>query len=897
MAGDEPISALGATVTAEASDATAPGHARAFQDNLDGLPVVDRTHYVFAEVIAKGGMGKIFRATDRRLGRQVAIKELLVQAPELAARFEREIRITARLQHPAIVGLHEAGRWPSGHPFFAMKLVEGKPLDDVIERATTLPQRLALLPHALAVADALAYAHANRIIHRDLKPHNVLVGAFGETVVIDWGLAKDLGLDGDDPSSSADGTSSSGHETRHGSVIGTPAYMPPEQAAGESVDERADVYAIGALLYHLLTGKPPYRANSSDELLAQVRQGPGAPIATAAPDAPRELATIVETAMSREPGDRYATARELAEDLRRYLTGQLVAVHHYSAAMLVRRWLRKHRAAVAAGSVALVAIAAVATVSVSRVLAERDAAHRAEQVAAAARHKAEERRAQAEAQGAASEALVGFMLGDLQPQLERVGRVSLLNGVAARVDEYYARIDLAHGGLDAAALAGRATALHLLGVVLDSTGDLAGAHRAFQRAIDLRAAQVAAGDPAAIIEQARTRNELAVTFMQQGDLDGATRELAAARDALTEIIGRGAAGDVALAIALRRLGVIATSKGDLAGARGILERGLERAEAAAAAAPTDRAGALEATKIYDRLVDVRRLSGDDAGALVVAEAGLAARRAMIAADPGALDVQAGLSISWDKIYMLALNRNDTAAAARAAAAAVEAIEPLVARDPDNADWARQLLVALLRTGDVAESARDARTALRQFDAARAVAERLVALQAGNVERLSDLSNALTRVGYMQLALGETAAAIATQTRAVAVSRQASEIAPDNQALRRDLGVAHEYLGDVLLAQGHAERAADEYQARVVIQEQLLAADPDNKVLQRVLTNSRFMRGRALAAIPARRAEGVEMMSAAMTDLEARLKIGELPAEWAAGLDEYREIVRKAGGAR
>ncbi len=135
----------------------------------------------------------MLRASDTRLNRPVAIKELLGSAGEVAEeRFVREALLTARLQHPSIVPLYEAGRWPSGAPFYAMKLVTGRSLEDVIAESLTLPQRLALLPHVLAAAEAMAYAHSERIIHRDLKPANVLVGAFGETVVIDWGLAKDL---------------------------------------------------------------------------------------------------------------------------------------------------------------------------------------------------------------------------------------------------------------------------------------------------------------------------------------------------------------------------------------------------------------------------------------------------------------------------------------------------------------------------------------------------------------------------------------------------------------------------------------------------------------------------------------------------------------------------------
>ena len=156
------------------------------------LPEVAPSHYEMDREIARGGMGKIVAAQDRRLGRPVALKELLDPRSTHALRFEREVLITARLQHPAIVPVYEAGYWPSGEPFFAMKLVSGRSLDKVIEAAATLDARLALLPRLAAACDAIAYAHSQRIVHRDLKPSNVVLGDFGETVVIDWGLAKDL---------------------------------------------------------------------------------------------------------------------------------------------------------------------------------------------------------------------------------------------------------------------------------------------------------------------------------------------------------------------------------------------------------------------------------------------------------------------------------------------------------------------------------------------------------------------------------------------------------------------------------------------------------------------------------------------------------------------------------
>src|SRR3954470_11906539 len=189
------------------------------------LVVVDPSCYVDRIEIARGGMGRISRARDLRLDRIVALKELWVDQKDTRARLAREALLTARLSHPSIVSVHEAGRWPSGMPFYAMKLVPGRSLDRVIAERTTLAGRLALLPHILAVADALAYAHQQRVIHRDLKPHNVLVGEFGETVVIDWGLAKDLD-DEERREPSGPHRIADASATIDGAVIGTPAYMP-----------------------------------------------------------------------------------------------------------------------------------------------------------------------------------------------------------------------------------------------------------------------------------------------------------------------------------------------------------------------------------------------------------------------------------------------------------------------------------------------------------------------------------------------------------------------------------------------------------------------------------------------------------------------------------------------
>ncbi len=379
------------------SDSTHPGR----MSGVSGvathvLPQVEPNRYDISGEFAHGAIGRILHARDRKLNRPVAIKELIFPGGTVEARFVTEALVTARLQHPSIVPVYDAGRWDSGEPFYAMKYVAGHSLADVIAGTKTLQERLALLPHVLAVAEAIAYAHTERVIHRDLKPANVLVGDFGETVVIDWGLAKDLSLDASaEPAMTAAPAHADSSLTHQGMVVGTPAYMPPEQAAGRSVDERADVYALGAILYHLLAGTRPYDSGSSAEVIDQVVRGPPTPLSERQRGIPADLLTIVAKAMARDPAERYATARELAEDLRRFQTGQIVGAHAYSVGERLRRFVRRYRAAVAVTAVALLVLIGVGTVSFVRILAERDRAERKQTEAEAARRDAESARQQA----------------------------------------------------------------------------------------------------------------------------------------------------------------------------------------------------------------------------------------------------------------------------------------------------------------------------------------------------------------------------------------------------------------------------------------------------------------------------------------------------------------------
>jgi tetratricopeptide (TPR) repeat protein len=334
-------------VEAGQSSQASDGTISTAHDDLPRRPFDDLSpRYSLGDEIARGGGGRVVAAEDRRLGRRVAIK-LSLEEPESSIRLRREAELLARLEHPSIVSVHDLGHTDDGTPFYVMRLLDGETLKSRIA-ARSFEERIALLPTMIAIVDAVAYAHHRGIVHRDLKPSNVIVGAFGETSVIDWGLARPVDASGTPAGHAAAGDDES--LTRSGAVIGTPTYMAPEQAAGQRIDARADVYGLGAVLYHLLGGEPPYRGASSDDIVRKVIAGPPTPIAQVEPRVPADLAAIVAKAMARRCEDRYATAQELGSDLRRYQAGRLVAAHRYSVPARLRRWVRRHRAQVAAAA-------------------------------------------------------------------------------------------------------------------------------------------------------------------------------------------------------------------------------------------------------------------------------------------------------------------------------------------------------------------------------------------------------------------------------------------------------------------------------------------------------------------------------------------------------------------
>ena len=522
--------------------------------------------YRVAGEVARGAMGRIVAAHDLRLGREVALKQLIEPTPGLRRRFEREVTITAALQHPGIVPVYQAGELANGEPFYAMRRVHGRALDIVIAEATTVEQRLALVPRVLGAIEAVAYAHSQHVIHRDLKPQNILVGEFGETVVVDWGLAKRL----DEPDEIAEERNAEQPElTRDGAVLGTPAYMAPEQAAAAETDTRADVYALGAVLYHTLSGEAPHRGSSLTTTLEKVREGCVERLGARAVGVPADLVAIVDRAMASDPAARYADAAALAEDLRGFLAGKLVGAHEYTRWQLVKRWVARHRAWVAAAALLVVGLGAIGAFSFTSIRAERDTAARERDTVKVERNAAEQ--------------VVIYAIKDVYEALNASGQHDAMDRLGKRLVEYYDHV-LAVRPNDKYSRAYRAMALDMQANAAFRLGDMRRAEQIWLEALPpMREARTV--DSSAALDVGLAQYNLANIARLRGDTANAEKYYRAAiGDLEPEFVKQPALLGSALAGSLDGITQVKMTALDPRGARPTAERALEVAQAAVAAA-------------------------------------------------------------------------------------------------------------------------------------------------------------------------------------------------------------------------------------------------------------------------------------------------------------------------
>lgn len=381
----------------------------------DNITSAERSRYSLTKMHGEGGIGRVWQAHDQRLNRQVALKEIRPDketSSKASKRFAKEAQITSQLEHPNIVPVYElSGDAESARSFYTMRFVRGDTFRDAIDAyhrhrragtATELELR-ELLNSFIAICNALGYAHSRGVLHRDLKPSNVMVGSFGEVIVLDWGLAKMIDQDDDDdenllesgPISVTDDVEM--EATVQGAVLGTLPYMAPEQAAGriDKIDTRTDIYGLGAILFAILTGDHPHRGTSTREVRSQIVNEPTPRVRSENSSVHRGLDAICAKAMAKKRSERYSKARDLAEDIRRWLADEPIECYPESMLANAGRWLRRHRTWAKAIAATLLIVTAVSIAAVMLI----ENARRDEQLAKEAANQSlvAERKAKAEA--------------------------------------------------------------------------------------------------------------------------------------------------------------------------------------------------------------------------------------------------------------------------------------------------------------------------------------------------------------------------------------------------------------------------------------------------------------------------------------------------------------------
>jgi eukaryotic-like serine/threonine-protein kinase len=568
---------------------------------------------------AKGGLGAVFVALDNELHREVALKQILekhADDPDSRQRFVAEAEITGGLEHPGVVPVYGLGTDAEGRPYYAMRFIQGESLRDAIARfheddaLNNEPGRRSLelrklLRRFTDVCNAIDYAHSRGVIHRDLKPANIIVGKHGETLVVDWGLAKAVGRADPSVGEQTLAPSSGGSsETLPGSALGTPAYMSPEQARGElnRLGPRSDVYSLGATLYCLLTGKPPFENEDIGVILRAVQEGQFKRPSQHDPALDKALEAVCLKAMAKEPEDRYPTPKALSEDVERWLADEPVTAWREPLSRRAGRWTRRNRTAVTA----LAASVLVALAGTSAVLAVQTRAN--EQLQAAnfdlmiasgrvAEVNSELRAANVREKqrfNLAMDAIKTFH-GEVsqellmnEKQFESL-RTKLLKGGT----EFYGRLEsLLKRQTDRESRAALGKAYHELGELTGRIGDQTATLADHRKALAVRRALASepGADSETKLDVARSLNAAAMSQYQIGDMAGSRASSEEARSLAEEAEAQGGVAGQAravLATAYQQLGVVLTFTGDPDGARAAFGNAVTIDQQLADANPSD----------------------------------------------------------------------------------------------------------------------------------------------------------------------------------------------------------------------------------------------------------------------------------------------------------------------
>ncbi|MFO0842695.1 MAG: tetratricopeptide repeat protein [Gemmataceae bacterium] len=818
--------------TVDATGAYQP--AGATEPHVPALPADAPTipGYAINAEIARGGMGRVYAGRDLTLDREVAIKTLLPGAN--AERFVTEAKITARLQHPGVPSVHALGTLDDGSPYLAMKLIGGRTLSDLLKERSSPGDGLSRFVQVFEqIAQAVGFAHARGVIHRDLKPLNVMVGAFGEVQVMDWGLAKDVRGRDREVADERPGGDSPAH-TAAGSVMGTPGYMAPEQARGEPVDARADVFALGSTLAAILTGRPAFVGTGVRETIERAARADLADVMSRLDGcgADAELVAVARRCLAANAAERPADAQAVAAEVAAYRAGveaRLRRAETEAAEALVReaeQRKRRRQLLLAAGAVTLTLLAGLAAslwqmgravAAEGRAREERDA-------------KARALEAETEARTRAMAALRAMTDEIVENQMARGATLTEENKAFLRTTlkqfEGFASIT----SDDAESRSLRAEGLYRVGTMRARLGEMKEAEGAFREALAIRRPLVAD-----FPDRHDFRRELATSHQSLGVLLSHTGRLkeAEAYQAEALAVRRQLAADfpdrpdfrLDLADNYNSHGLVLRDAGRAKEAEGAYDQALAIYKQLAADFPTRFDFRRELASTHNNLGLLLSDTGRNKQAEWAYEQAVAVYKQLAAALPTRPAIRQALATSHNNLGALLLTTGRVKEAEGAYRQALAVRRQLAADFPARPDFRRELASSQYVLGDLLRVTGRPKEAEAALADALAISKQLVADHPTRPDFREGLAASHHNLGSVLAITGRLKEAEGAYEQALAIRRQVVADFPDKPAYRQELARSLNNLGGRMKDAGRPKQAEAAYAEALAVRRQLAADFP------------------------------------------------------------------------
>ena len=835
-----------------------------------GTPTSTGVRFRVIRPLSQGGMGVVSVALDTELDRSIALKEIRDSAADdtgYRARFLAEAEITGKLEHPGIIPIYGLGTYADGRPFYAMRLIRGDKtgsLMDAIEGFHKEPGSSArvvefrgLLRRFLDVCNAVSYAHSRGVLHRDLKPANILLGPYGETLVVDWGLAKAAGIA--DPRSPTEGDpvrlNLSGSElspTVAGTMFGTPGYAPPEQMTGDlaNVGPRSDVYGLGAILYCLATGRAAFSRQGGHlfQLIKRVEAGDFPPPRQVRPEVDGPLEAICLKAMARRPEDRYESVRALAADVEGYLADEPIAAYREPWAVRARRWTKRHRTAVSAALAALVAaLVGLGAITAVQTRARNDLAAINGKLRGANASLDEQRRRSEDREARAIDAVKRFRdaVAD-EPALKNTPALSDLRKRLLKEPLAFFRAlrDRLQADRDTRpeSLGRLASASFDLGLLTDEIGDKRDALAAYRESLAIRR-KLADAHP----DVAEIRRELSNSHYNIGNLlrdTGRGAEAMEAYGASLAIRRKLFDADPEDAEAQSDLAACHLNMGLLLGATGRTAEALEACKSALAihrkladARPDDTKLQRDLTGGYANLGVLLRAVGELAESMKAFESALMTARKLADDHPSVAEFQSGLASNYGNLGVLQRETGNPAEALKSYRSALPIFQKLVDDHPTMTQYRRDLAACHGNLGDLLGTLGEPAEAMKSLESSLAIKRKLAEDNPGVPEFQSDLVGNLGNIGLLLIRTGKPAEAIEPTESALTIARKLAKGHPESPDLASSLGGLLSNRAIIDLKAGRFEEARARLREAVGWHRKALASNPANPIYRLFLTYS------------------------------------------------------------